>query len=174
MKRAARAIAWCAVLLVWGCYPALDWREVASAEGRYAVMLPGKPREAARRVVTAAGAVDMHMTAAGAADWQFGVAWADYPEAAVREPERLIDTQRDALLRNSAGKVLSEKPAPVNGRPGRLVVAEGKSGDAVIALHARFLLDGARLYQVAATGARGGVDASGIETFLDSFRLAAP
>ena len=159
-------------LLLCSCYLELDWREYASVEGRYAVLLPGKPREEARSVGTNLGTVTMHMTAASAADWRFGVAWADYPEAAAREPERLIDTQRDALLRNIAGRVLAEKPAPLNGRPGRLVAAEGKSGDAVIALHARFVLDGTRLYQVAATGARGGVDQAGIETFLASFTLA--
>jgi hypothetical protein len=113
----------------------------------------------------------MHMAAVRTKDWQFGVAWADYPEAAVREPARLIDAQRDALLRNIAGHVVSEKSLPVDGRPGRLVVAEGKMGETVTVLSARFVLDGVRLYQVAATGARGGVPEAGVETYLDSFKL---
>ena len=136
------------------------------------MLLPGKPREAARSVVTAAGAVDMHMHTANAIGWQFSVAWADFPAAAVREPERLIDAQRDALLHNVAGRLVAEKRAPLDGRPSRLVVLEGKTGVTVVTLHARFVVDGARLYQVAATGAKGGVDQAGIETFLDSFKLA--
>lgn len=167
----AAIVAWFVALSLSGCYPELDWREISSAEGRFAVLLPGKPREAARSLNTAAGEVDMHMTATEAMGWQFGVAWADFPAAAVREPERLIDAQRDALLRNTAGRVLAEKPAPLGSRHGRLVVAEGRAGDTAVALHARFVVDGVRLYQVAATGAKGGVDQTGIETFLDSFKL---
>lgn len=172
MKLVARTCAWCAVLVLCGCYPDLDWREISSAEGRFAVLLPGKPREAARSVGTASGAVEMHMSSADALGWQFGVAWADFPATALREPERLIDAQRDALLRSIYNRVVIEKLAPVAGRPGRLVLVEGKIGDKFVALHARFVLDGARLYQVAATGTKGGVEAAGIETFLDSFKLA--
>jgi len=170
---AARIFAGCAVLFLCGCYPDLDWREIASTEGRYFVLLPGKPNEAARNLNTGAGSVEMHMNAANALGWQFGVAWADFPAAAANEPERLIDAQRDALLRGIAERVVAEKPALLAGRPGRLLVVEGKSGDKAVVLHARFVLDGTRLYQVAATGTKGGVDQAGIDTFLDSFKLAS-
>ena len=161
----------CAALAA--CSPELDWRETSSAQGRFAVLLPGKPYEAARKVSTTAGEVEMHMTAAQAAGWQFGVVWADYPASAAGEPEQLIDAQRDALLRNTAAKVIAEKSTPLDGRPGRLLTAEGRNGDTAVTLHARFVVDGVRLYQVAATGAKGGVDQNGIETFLDSFKLTA-
>ncbi len=116
----------------------------------------------------------MHMTAAEAMGWQFGVARADYPAAAAREPERLIDAQRDALLRNTSGHVLAEKSAPLNGRPGRLVAAEVESGNTAVTLNARFVVDGVRLYQIATTGAKGGVDQAGVDTILESFKLARP
>ena len=162
----------CAALAA--CSLALDWRETASADGRFSVLLPGKPHEAARTLSTTTGAVDMHMRAAEAAGWQFGVAWADYPAAAAREPQRLIDAQRDALLRNTQARVIADQPAPLDGRPGRLVTAEGSNGNSVVTLQARFIVDGARLYQIAATGAKGGVDQAGIDTFLDSFKLTQP
>lgn len=43
----------CAALAA--CSPDLDWRETSSADGRFAVLLPGKPREAARTLSTTAG-----------------------------------------------------------------------------------------------------------------------
>lgn len=160
------------LLSLCACFPELDWREFHSAEGRYEVLLPGKVQEEVRSLGTTAGAVSMHMAAVRVSAWQFGVAWSDYPATAALEPERLIDTQRDALLRNVAGRTVAERSAPLRMRPGRLVVVEGKANDGVAVLHARFVVDGTRLYQVVATGIKGGSPEAGVETFFDSFKLS--
>ena len=173
MKIVNAAVLGLVIFVLNGCSPQLDWRQYASVEGRYAVTFPGKPREESRTIGSDVGPLAMRMTASSAAEWRFGVVWADYPEIAAREPERLIDIQRNALLRNITGRITSEKSVSLNGRPGRLVVAEGRSGDAIISLQVRFVLDGVRLYQVAATGAKGGVEQAEVETFLDSFKLAS-
>lgn len=165
----AAAITAFACLALAGCYNELDWREVRSEQGRYRITLPAKPLEQTRTLNSAAGAVTMTMVSAQAADWLFGVGYADYPAGV--DAERHIDEQRDALLRNISGRISSEKAVRIGGKTGRLLTAEGRSGDRLVALHARFVVDGPRLYQIAAVGSKGGVSATELDTFLDSFKL---
>lgn len=165
---AATALA-CLTLTLAGCYSELDWREVPSAQGRYSITLPAKPQEHTRTLNSSAGEVSMTMASAQAAGWVFGVGYADYPSGT--DADKHIDEQRDALLRNISGRVTVEKPLGVGGRPGRMILAEGRRGDSVMVLHVRFVTDGRRLYQIAAVGNQGGVAETELDTFLDSFKL---
>ncbi|MSQ73937.1 MAG: hypothetical protein EXR27_22110 [Betaproteobacteria bacterium] len=158
-----------ACLTLTACYNELDWREAPSAQGRYSITLPARPQEQTRSLNSAAGAVPMTMVSAQAADWVFGVAYADYPAAV--DANAHIDEQRDALLRNISGRVTNEKIANIGGKSGRLLTAEGHKGDSPVVLHARFVADGSRLYQIAAAGTKGGVPETELDTFLDSFKL---
>lgn len=151
-----------------GCYNELDWREVASTQGRYRIVMPAKPQEQTRTLNSAAGAVPMTMISARAANWMFGVAYADYPGG---DAQQHIDAQRDALVRNISGHVTSEKIETTGGMSTRVLTAEGRTGETIVILRARFVADGARLYQIAAVGARGGVPETELDTFFSSFKL---
>ncbi len=153
-------------LALAGCYGDLDWREVASGEGRYRITLPAKAQQTTRTLNSAAGAVSMTLQSARAADWLFGVAYTDYPRGS--DVQKNIDEQRDALLRNISGRITSEKTGAAGSRE---LLAEGRNGDAVLMLRARFVTEGTRLYQIAAVGARGGVAETELDTFFSSFKL---
>jgi hypothetical protein len=155
------------VLLLAGCYSELDWREVPSPQGRFRITLPAKAQEQTRTLGGVAGAATMTMVSAQAAQWTFGVAYADYAGGAQAQ----IDTQRDALLRNISGIVTSEQTETSGGINSRVIAAEGRKGDTVVVLRARFVTDGARLYQIAAVGPRGGVPETELDTFFSSFKL---
>ncbi len=148
------------------CYSELDWREIASEQGRYRITLPSKPHEETRTLNGAAGAVKMTMTSAKAADWLFAVAYVDYPAGA--DLQFHLDEQRDALLRNISGHIIRQSVA---GAGGRILAAEGLSGETILDLRARFVIDGNRLYQIAAIGSKGSIPATELDTFLDSFKL---
>jgi hypothetical protein len=150
------------------CYSDLDWRDAPSTQGRYRIVMPARPQEQTRTLNTAAGAVPMSMVSARAAEWMFGVAYVDYPGG---NAQKYIDAQRDALLRNISGNITSEKTEIIAGRPGRVLTAEGRNGESVVVLRARFVADRARLYQIAAVGAKGGVADTELDTFFSSFKL---
>lgn len=154
-------------LALAGCYSELDWREVASSQGKFRVALPAKAQEQTRTLAGASGATSMTMVSAQAAEWTFGVAYADYPGGAAAQ----IDVQRDALLRNISGRIVSEKTETGGGRSSRVLAAEGRKGGTVVLLRARFVADGTRLYQIAAVGPTGGVPDTELDTFFSSFKL---
>jgi len=161
----------CATLAA--CAPELDWRELSVPEGRFAVLLPGKPRHESRALNTAAGALTMTMYSFSLERGTMGVAYTDYPGAALAagHMRAQLDAARDALLRNIQGGVRSEEDISVAGFPGRQVFAEGRAGAQGAVLKARFVVAGSRLYQIAYVGARDGVDMADIDMFLTSFKL---
>ena len=155
-----------AILALSACYSELDWREVTSVQGRYRITMPAKPQEEIRTLKHATGSVKMTMTAARAADWMFGVSYADFPAGVDIQKQR--DEQRDAVLRNISGRIIKQS----QGRPGTsALIAEGRRGDIKLDLRARFIVDGQRLYQIAAIGTKGSVPDTEVDTFLDSFKL---
>ena len=174
MKPRAGALALllvCAALLA--CTPELDWRELSVPEGRFIVLLPGKARREARVLNTAAGALTMTMYAFSLKQGTMGVAYTDYPAAALAPEHRReqVDAARDALLHNIHGGVRLEENVGIAGFPGRQVYAEGRAGAEGALLKARFVVVGNRLYQIAYAGAKDGVAMADVDMFLSSFRL---
>lgn len=159
-----------ACVLLAGCAPELDWRELSMPEGRFAVLLPGKPRRESRQFNDGFGMVTMTMHACSLAQGTMGVSYTDYPAGATALTLRR-DAARDALLRNISGNLLQEEAVGVDGHPGRQIHAEGRRGTDRIVLRARFVLVGDRLYQVAYVGVKDSLPAEDIDMFLNSFRL---
>lgn len=161
----------CAALVA--CTPQLDWRELSVPEGRFAVWLPATAQRESRVLATAAGAVTMTMYACILKHASMGVAYSDYPAAALAPEHRRaqLDAARDALLRNIRGGVRVEEDVDVAGLPGRQIHAEGSAGAESVMLKARFVVAGNRLYQIAYAGAKDGVAMADVDMFLSSFRL---
>jgi hypothetical protein len=138
-----------AVAALWlaACAPELDWRELTSPDGRFAVMLPGRPAREAREVALANAKVTLHMTAVQMSGMAFGVGYADFPPGT--DPERAIAESRDALVRNIAGRVTAERPVVIEGGRGIEFQAEGSVQGTAMRISARLAVAGDRLYQVA-------------------------
>jgi hypothetical protein len=162
-----------ACALLAACAPELDWRELSIPEGRFAVLLPGKALHESRVLNTAAGALTMTMYACGLKRGSMGVAYTDYPAAALApgHGREQLDAARDALLRNIGGGAHSEADIRIGGFPGRQVYAEGRAGGESALLKARFVLVGSRLYQIAYVGTMDGVAMADVDMFLTSFKL---
>ena len=162
-----------ACALLAACAPELDWRELSVPEGRFAVLLPGKPRQESRTFNAAAGALTMTMYSYSLKQGTMGVAYTDYPAAALAAAQgrEQLDAARDALLRNIGGGVRSEEDISIGGFPGRQVYAEGRAGAEGALLKARFVLVGSRLYQIAYVGTMNGVAMADVDMFLSSFKL---
>jgi hypothetical protein len=169
-----------ASLLLAGCSPRLNWREVKLAEARCVIALPDKPQAVQRELDFDGQKVRMDMTSTGVGPSLFAVGVARLPASAVA-PERLASTIswfRDGLLRNVNGSLTGTQPVTLAAPPGRIVrsgqavTAQGRIGnDRKAALAARFYVVDDRLYQVVALSAEGEIPAEALDTFFDSFRL---
>lgn len=164
----SRALA--AVLLLAGCYPNLDWREVSSTEGGYAVLLPAKPERASREVAIGGRRLVLHMTSVHKEGMAFGVAYAALP-ATTAGQETLLTDARDALVRNIGGRVTAERALEVGGHRAREFIAEGTAEGEPMRLAARVLATNDRFYQVVFVGRGGRGAESEVNMFLESFRL---
>lgn len=166
-------VAACAVLALAACTPELDWRELTVPDGRFSVLLPGKASHETRSLNAAAGALTMTMYAYSLKQGTMGVAYTDYPAAALAADQgrEQLDAARDALLRNIQGGVHLEENVSIEGHPGRQLYAEGRAGAEPALLKARFVVVGSRLYQIAYVGAKGGMAMADVDMFLASFRL---
>ncbi len=171
MKRHGRwAALFCALgaLLLAGCYPELDWRELRVENGGFTIMFPDRPKEVTRDIVLGGTALRMHMLTTEGRGTAFGVGYADLPAGVAASV--LIGSARDALVRNIAGRVDSERPVNVGGLDGLEFYAEGTAGDEPMVVAARVLADERRLYQVLFIGKRTRAHEIDLAFYLASFK----
>jgi hypothetical protein len=153
-----------------GCYPDLDWREVSSAEGGYAVLLPAKPERASREVAIGGRRLLLNMASVRKEGMAFGVAYAALP-AATADLDKLLADARDALVRNIGGHLTTDHTLYIGGHPAREFVAEGTAEGEPMRLAARVLATNDRFYQVVFVGRGKRGAESEVSMFLESFRL---
>jgi hypothetical protein len=158
----------CLVLsLLTGCHAELDWREFTLTDSQFSVLLPARAHEESRALAGVAGNPVMRLWSAKAADTIFGAGYVDLD----RVDDSKLATLRDALVRNIRGSIVSERKVRAATLGGIEFVAEGRIGDARAQLHARLLVSGRRVYQLAAVGRAGALNAADLEMFLESMRL---
>lgn len=159
-------------LLVTGCSPALNWREVRDSDAGYTVLLPAKPASFERSVDLDGLRVMMHMTAAEANDTSFAVATAVIDD--VTQQANALATMQTAMIRNIQGTITEQKTLRMkNGTRALQVRATGqtaRSGKPLV-LFALFLAQGKRVFQVVALGPQDKLDAETADTFLSSLAV---
>ena len=89
-----------AALLLAGCSPEYDWREIRSVEHGWSAMLPGKPASMTRRIHLQALEVPMSMQGARVQESAFTVASVDLPDDAQPTREAALAAMRAGMLRN--------------------------------------------------------------------------
>lgn len=175
-----RAFAACAIVILAGCSPRFDWREIRSPEG-YAVVLPGRPQTVVRDVELDGIKAQMSMTSTGIGPTMFAVGVARLPPVAVADAaarQAALTHFREALVRNVGGQAVRRSVAPgldSGGQPlllSEAVEATGRLADGRNSrLAARFFIVDDRLFQVVALGAEGEIPPEALDTFFTSFRL---
>lgn len=172
----------CALPLA-ACSPKFDWREIKSAEGGFAVLMPDKPQTVTREIPFDGRPITMTIVSTGVGPTLFAAGVARLPADAVT-PEHIDATLaqfRDGLVHNIAGRTTRVAPIALPAaaaaghtvRAGQLVEARGRVGKdgRPGQLAARFHVVDDRLYQVVAIGADGELTDDALDTFFSSFRL---
>ncbi|NUZ04887.1 hypothetical protein [Piscinibacter koreensis] len=174
--RCLRPAGFAAVLgavLLGGCSPALDWREVRPASSDLVTLFPCRPGTEQRPVQLGGATLPLRLVGCKAAETTFALALVDLPEPGLANGV-LTDLRRHAVD-NIAGQVSREVPFSVPGATpsaGALrIAAAGRLPDGTaIAAHHVFFTRGLKVYQASVMGAR--VDADAVETFLEAIKIA--
>jgi hypothetical protein len=141
-----------------------------SKEGKFSVLLPGKPKEDTKKVKVDDRDADHHIFTAGQKDRAQLVTYLDYLKETIGEDKEKFLAER--LARNIAflkGKVASEEKLTIGKQkfPARDVVVE--VADKKHSYRARLVLAGNRLYQVVALGPDEFVKSKDVDEFFKSF-----
>ncbi|HZY85655.1 MAG TPA: hypothetical protein VFE78_12545 [Gemmataceae bacterium] len=154
-------------LLLGGCGPNVP--EYTSAEGRFAVRVPGTPRVTKE---TGAGG-DTILATVVQPNGRYVVAYLDLKTEANENPAKArerLEKARDGAASQVRGAVLADRPITLAGKyPGRDVTIELPGKEDLV--RDRMYLVNGRLYQVTVTGRKWWVESADTGKFLDSFRL---
>ena len=144
-----------ALLVLAGCSPVLDWREVALPDTPLVAQMPCKPGRFQREIVVAGRALTWFMLSCEAGGVSFGVASAD-----VRDPTQvegvlaaLADTARNTLREGRGEFGGFDLPGATPFRGNASAHISGKRPDGVrVEESLRLFARGTRVYQATAIG----------------------
>jgi hypothetical protein len=164
------ACAAAAALVMLGCTPRYDWREVRGTDDSYSILLPAKPAALTRTINLDGVRVAMTMTAAEVDGVTFAVGSAQLPDAPAAQAA--LDKMKVALVKNINGGIKHEKrPTPGERMPTIELEARGDRNGRPLLLLARFVAKDRRAYQVVVAGPEKAVVREAAETFLTSLNL---
>ena len=154
-----------------------NWKRFVSMEGRFTVVFPGSPRVSEETIGSPPLTFVVHKTQLTSLA-EYGVIYGDYPKHVVEQTpaDVLLDQGAKGGVAEVGSQLLGISPITVNGYPGRLLKERMQNGTI---MHAKIVLVGRRLYQVAITlpnQDRANRETLGLydsiaEKFLNSFEL---
>ncbi len=148
-----------------------EWKEFASKEGRFKVLMPGTPKQDKAETESDFGKGVLHMNTVQAGKTMYGANYCDFPAEIKKTPlKQVFDSSRDGAVANLEGKLASEKDIKLGEYPGREILIDLAGGKRLFRVRV-YLVD-QRLYQVVVFGTKEAATAKEADKFLDSFTLA--
>jgi hypothetical protein len=160
------------LLLLQGCSPTFNWRELRIPDTALTAMLPCKPDAVTRAVEMGPVKVDLHMQGCDAGNATFAVATAPMPPNAPPANQMLAQWRAANLLAmQAAAPQLSEQSLPgLAGPTPQKVIAKGVTGQGKpVESHALYFQQGNRLFYAVILAERVTPDMS--ESFFAGLRL---
>jgi hypothetical protein len=137
------------VLVAVGLLAAQEWTEFSSAEGRFSILMPGKPTQGTVDLRMRDSTVTAHAFTALSPSIDLMCGYADYPWPQP-DIERVFDDTRNGSLNGVHGTLLSEQKTTLGGYPGRRFRSTG-IGNAFVDEEMYFV--GQRFYLITITTA---------------------
>jgi len=166
-------------LMLAGCSPPYNWREIRPEAQGFAVLMPAKTAEMSREIDLDGLPVTMSMVGARVEASLFTVGVVELARDAIGQRERALTAMRVGMLRNVTASTTAEREfeLPVVDASGRVIArtpalrveAQGRVGGRPIRMSAVFVARGERLWQAVAIEPDPGGEPS--VTMIDSFRL---
>ena len=165
------ALASCVLLVRADEKPAATWKEFASKDGQFKVLMPGTPKPRKVDAESDLGKHVLYMNTVEAGGTMYGANYCDFPAEIRKVPlKQVYDSSRDGAVENLKGKLLSEKDIKLGDSPGREIQIEVAGGKSLFRV--RVYLVEQRMYQVVVMGTKKAATSKESEKFLDSFKLA--
>jgi hypothetical protein len=162
-KRTLAVLAAAAALMA--CSPKYDWRDFRSSDAPFSVLFPGKPGTHTRTIDLDGQQVQMSMAAAEVDGTMFAVGSAELPDAT--KASQAVLAMKAQMVRNIGAKVDKEST-----RDGAFVIdASGVQNGIPMRMHARFLAQEKRVYQIVVVGRAKEINEETVDTFMSSFKL---
>jgi len=147
-----------------------QFKEFRSDEGRFTVLMPGKPKAQNQTLDSPVGKVDMVMYMVGSRKVGCAVAYADYPQQLINstDPQKILEGAKNGAVKNVSGRLVSETSIDFHGLPARDVVIEVPNKAFITA---RFILVGPRFYELMFIAQTDKGHEQDISRFFDSFAI---
>jgi hypothetical protein len=148
-----------------------EWKEFASKDGRFKVLMVGTPKEDKLDTESDFGKGVLNMNSIQVGKTMYAANHIDFP-AEIKKAglKQVYDSSRDGAVANLAGKLASEKDIKLGENPGREIQIDVQGGRQLF--RARVYLIEQRLYQVVVFGTKEAATSKEADKFLDSFKLA--
>ena len=156
----------CLTLIAEASAQTVEWKKFSSPEGRFNVLMPGRPLREEESKETLRGKVVMHFFTVGSEKGVFVVAYADY---AMSDAKRELDANRDSFLKGMKATLIAESDIKLQENPGREIKAARDN----LSIRSRIYLVGGRYYQIVAVTPATLPANLEAERFLNSFELTA-
>lgn len=147
--------------------PKIEYKDFASAAGKYVVLFPGPVKTETTEVKAASGSLTLTLDSVEVAGTLFLVTYIDTPDEVAKKPTGpRLEKVRDAAV-GKDGKIVTDKEVEVGveKHPGREVVIQKPKTH----LRTRIVIAGSRLYQVMIEGTKEFVLSADAAKFFDSF-----
>lgn len=160
------------LLLLGACSPKYDWREIHAGRDAYVIAFPAKPSNETRDTRLAGQTVSMTMSSTQVDGVTFAVASASMPDAA--QAQAALPLMKATLVSNIGGKIKQESAPHMNQGQALQIEAAGSQTQhgtpQPIVIHARFIADKQRVYQLVVMGPASRIVRDSIDTFFTSFK----
>jgi len=147
-----------------------DFKPYRSVEGRFSILLPGKPERELQQVDTSTGALEFIIYQAGSEKIGFVVGYVDYPQKMFENVDikQMLDAARDGVVQKVNGKLEYEKALDFHGNTGiEIEIKVPKKAT----IKARVILIGNRLYNLMAVSESKRTLNKNCPKFFDSFKV---
>ena len=146
------------------------FKEFRSDEGRFTVLMPGKPEVQNEAMNMPFGTVNTITYMAGSRKIGCIVSYADYPALLIKttDPQKLLDGARDGTIKDGNGRLISETRINFHGLPARDVLIEipGKAFTST-----RYILKSPRFYALLFFTPEDKGHEQDISQFFNSFKI---
>lgn len=144
-----------------------EWAKFNSSEGRFSVMLPGKPEESIDKQNSQHGPYTVHIFTAKAPGEVFLVGWVDYDPNFNFNSQKELEANRDNFVKGLKATILGTTPITLGANPGIEFTAENDTAF----FRSRVYIVGRRPYQLISVRLKGAQDSPNVAKFFSSFQI---
>ncbi len=148
------------------------WTSFTSAEGRFTVLMPSKPKIEDKDTDTTQGTLPLHLFSSSNDNAYFLISYNDFPNLDETNLQAALEAGRTGAIQSMGGELVSERKISIGNNPGLEFRAKKISEGSEIIANARLYLVGRRLYQLLVLAYKPHADSPDIQRFLTSLELS--